>query len=66
MTTYILRLLAGLVPLTLRVETLVSPLIHLIPGDPVDMMLGEGVPRRLLERRKLKSTGTLGYAGAIE
>jgi peptide/nickel transport system permease protein len=39
---FLLRRLAQAVPVTLAVATLVFALIHLIPGDPVEMMLGEG------------------------
>ena len=42
MIGYLLRRLAQAVPVTLAVATLVFALIHLIPGDPVEMMLGEG------------------------
>ncbi len=42
MTGYLLRRLAQAIPVTLAVATLVFALIHLIPGDPVEMMLGEG------------------------
>ncbi|MEO8275297.1 MAG: nickel ABC transporter permease [Thermoanaerobaculia bacterium] len=41
MTGFLLRRLAQAVPVTLAVATLVFALIHLIPGDPVAMMLGE-------------------------
>jgi peptide/nickel transport system permease protein len=40
--SYLLRRLAQMVPLVLLVATLVFSLVHLIPGDPVEMMLGEG------------------------
>ncbi len=50
MTTYLLRRLVQIVPLALLVATLVFSLIHLIPGDPVEMMLGEGAQRGDLER----------------
>lgn len=49
MASYILRRLAQIVPLVLLVATLVFSLIHLIPGDPVEMMLGEGAQRADLE-----------------
>lgn len=49
MGSYILRRLAQIVPLVLLVATLVFSLIHLIPGDPVEMMLGEGAQRADLE-----------------
>ncbi len=42
MIGYLVRRLAQAVPVTLAVATLVFALIHLIPGDPVEMMLGEG------------------------
>jgi len=41
MRTYLLRRLLLLVPILLGVSTLVFLLIHLIPGDPVEAMLGE-------------------------
>lgn len=49
MSYYILRRLAQIVPLTLLVASLVFSLIHLIPGDPVEMMLGEGAQRSDVE-----------------
>ena len=49
MAPYILRRLAQIVPLVLLVATLVFSLIHLIPGDPVEMMLGEGAQRADLD-----------------
>jgi len=39
-----------LVPTVLGVVTLVFFLVHLIPGDPVELMLGETAPRSDLER----------------
>jgi peptide/nickel transport system permease protein len=42
MTGYLLRRLLQVVPLALIVVTLVFSLLHLIPGDPVAIMLGEG------------------------
>ncbi len=42
MGRYALRRLAQSVPLALLVATAVFSLIHLIPGDPVAIMLGEG------------------------
>ncbi len=55
MTAYLLRRLAQVVPLALLVATLVFSLLHLIPGDPVEMMLGEGAQRSDVEtlRREL-------------
>lgn len=40
--TYTLRRLLQAVPIALLVATLVFSLIHFIPGDPVELMLGEG------------------------
>ena len=42
MAAYLLRRLAQAVPIALLVATLVFSLIHLIPGDPVQLMLGDG------------------------
>lgn len=42
MLAYLLRRLAQALPIALLVATLVFSLIHLIPGDPVEMMLGDG------------------------
>lgn len=41
MTRYLIRRLLLVLPVILGVATLVFFLIHLIPGDPVEMMLGE-------------------------
>lgn len=49
MTAFLLRRLAQTIPLVLLVATLVFSLIHLIPGDPVEMMLGEGAQRSEVE-----------------
>ena len=49
MTAYLLRRLAQTIPLALLVATLVFSLIHLIPGDPVEMMLGERAQRADVE-----------------
>lgn len=38
---YVARRLLALIPVLLGVVTLVFLLLHLIPGDPVDLMLGE-------------------------
>jgi peptide/nickel transport system permease protein len=42
MRGFLLRRLAQVVPVALLVATLVFSLIHLIPGDPVALMLGDG------------------------
>jgi peptide/nickel transport system permease protein len=39
---FILRRVAQVVPTALLAASLVFALVHLIPGDPVEMMLGEG------------------------
>ena len=49
MTTYILRRLLLAIPVLLGVSTLVFSLIHLVPGDPVQVMLGEGASAADLE-----------------
>jgi peptide/nickel transport system permease protein len=54
--TYALSRLAQLVPVAFGVVTIVFLLIHLIPGDPVDIMLGESAVAAQKEelRRELK------------
>lgn len=49
MTRYVLRRLAQAVPTVLAAATLVFALVHLVPGDPVEMMLGEGARTADLE-----------------
>jgi ABC-type dipeptide/oligopeptide/nickel transport system permease component len=44
MFAYTLRRLALTVPVLLGVATLVFALIHLVPGDPAEAMLGESAP----------------------
>jgi peptide/nickel transport system permease protein len=46
MTPFLLRRLLLTVPVLLGVATLVFSLIHLVPGDPVQAMLGEGVSQQ--------------------
>lgn len=55
MTAFLLRRLGQTLPIALLVATLVFSLIHLIPGDPVEMMLGEGAQRSEVDelRREL-------------
>lgn len=42
MAGYLLRRVAQAIPIALLVAVVVFSLIHLIPGDPVQLMLGEG------------------------
>ncbi|MEO6212421.1 MAG: peptide ABC transporter permease, partial [Vicinamibacterales bacterium] len=42
MARYLVRRLLLTVPVLLGVATLVFALIHLVPGDPAQAMLGEG------------------------
>src|SRR5262245_54640494 len=42
MTRYLIRRLLLTIPVLLGVATLVFALIHLVPGDPAEAMLGEG------------------------
>jgi peptide/nickel transport system permease protein len=52
MGRYLARRLLFTLPVLLGVATLVFSLIHLVPGDPVQSMLGEGVsPRDVAEMR---------------
>ncbi|PIS37530.1 MAG: peptide ABC transporter permease, partial [Nitrospirae bacterium CG08_land_8_20_14_0_20_52_24] len=41
MLHYIIKRLLLLVPIVLGVVTLVFFLVHMIPGDPVEIMMGE-------------------------
>lgn len=50
MKRFIARRLLLLVPVTFGVLTLVFSLVHLIPGDPVEIMLGEGATAADLEQ----------------
>jgi len=50
MTAFFLRRLALTLPVIWIVVTLVFALIHIVPGDPVRQMLGEGAPPREIER----------------
>lgn len=49
MLSYLLRRLVQTLPIALLVSILVFSLIHMIPGDPVEMMLGEGAQRTDVE-----------------
>ena len=50
MTAFFFRRVLQVIPIALLVTTLVFSLIHLIPGDPVEMMLGEGAQRGQVEQ----------------
>jgi len=45
MTRYLIRRLLLTIPVMLGVATLVFALIHLVPGDPAQAMLGEAAPQ---------------------
>ncbi len=62
MTSYLLRRLAYVVLIGLLVATLVFSLVHLIPGDPVEIMLGDSAQRTDVEelRRELGLDRPLG------
>jgi ABC-type dipeptide/oligopeptide/nickel transport system permease component len=50
---YVIRRLVFAVPVLLGVATLVFSLIHLVPGDPAQAMLGDGAaPQDVIELRK--------------
>jgi peptide/nickel transport system permease protein len=52
-TTYLVRRLLALIPVMAVVVTIVFLLIHLIPGDPVAVMLGpEATPQQIEEARR--------------
>ena len=50
MAAFLLRRLALTIPVVWIVVTLVFALIHLVPGDPVAQMLGEGAPAPEVQR----------------
>jgi len=50
MAAFLLRRLALTLPVVWIVVTLVFALIHLVPGDPVAQMLGEGAPAPEIQR----------------
>jgi ABC-type dipeptide/oligopeptide/nickel transport system permease component len=50
MTRYLARRLALTIPVLFGVITLVFSLIHLVPGDPAQSMLGEGATQADIER----------------
>lgn len=53
MLRYVIRRVLLAVPVLLGVATLVFSLIHLVPGDPAQAMLGEGAaPQDVIELRK--------------
>ncbi|MCM2270123.1 MAG: ABC transporter permease, partial [Thermoanaerobaculia bacterium] len=54
MTRVVLRRLLLAIPTTLAVATLVFSLIHLIPGDPVLIMLGDGAQPTDVEELRAK------------
>lgn len=53
MITFLIRRLLAIVPVTLGVIVIVSLLIHSVPGDPVDVILGEYAT--LEEKSQLRS-----------
>ena len=54
MLSYTLRRLALTVPVLLGVATLVFALIHLVPGDPAEAMLGDSAPAADLAELRTK------------
>jgi peptide/nickel transport system permease protein len=50
MATFLVRRLALTIPVVWLVVTLVFGLVHLVPGDPVAQMLGEGAPQPEIQR----------------
>ena len=50
MAAFLLRRLVLTIPVVWLVVTLVFGLIHLVPGDPVAQMLGEGAPQPEIQR----------------
>ncbi|MFW5986494.1 MAG: ABC transporter permease, partial [Halanaerobiales bacterium] len=53
MTNYIIKRLLALIPIIIGVALIVFLIIHLIPGDPAQTMLGErGTPEKLEQLRE--------------
>ncbi len=50
MTTFIIRRLIALIPVLLGVSTVVFFILHLTPGDPAQMMLGDFASREAVEK----------------
>jgi peptide/nickel transport system permease protein len=53
MARYLVRRLLLTIPVLLGVATLVFALIHLVPGDPAQVMLGEGASQEEVERLRV-------------
>ena len=64
MLEYTLRRLALTVPVLLGVATLVFALIHLVPGDPAEAMLGESAPAADLANGSDHAVGSVGSDGS--
>jgi ABC-type dipeptide/oligopeptide/nickel transport system permease component len=58
MARYLLRRLVLTVPVLLGVATLVFALIHLVPGDPAQSMLGESAAPDEVARLRTASAST--------
>jgi peptide/nickel transport system permease protein len=54
MKDFIIKRMLLLFPVVFGVLTFVFLLIHLIPGDPVDLMLGENA--RAIDKEKLRES----------
>lgn len=52
MTRYVLRRLAGAVPLVLGIATIIFFLIDLAPGDPVSLLIGPGVSAEVMQQMR--------------
>ena len=52
MTRYILRRLAGAIPLVLGIATIIFFLVSLAPGDPVDRLLAPGVTQEVIDQTR--------------
>jgi peptide/nickel transport system permease protein len=50
MSKYLIRRVAALIPVLLGISVLVFFLVHLIPGDPVQVMLGERATPEIIEQ----------------
>lgn len=54
MFIYIIRKIAGVIPTLFIISTIVFLLIHMVPGDPVDLLVGENA--KSVDKEKIRSS----------
>ena len=55
MFTFIIRRLLQTIPVLIGVSILVFSLMHLIPGDPAQIMAGESAPEEQVEKKERRT-----------